>query len=48
MPLVWCIRAYQQLISPMRPPTCRYFPSCSAYAVTALEEYDPRSGPYSS
>jgi putative membrane protein insertion efficiency factor len=38
-PLVWLVRAYQQLISPMRPPTCRYYPSCSAYAVTALERY---------
>ena len=43
-PLVWCIRAYQTFISPMRPPTCRYYPSCSAYAVTALEEYGPLRG----
>jgi uncharacterized protein len=36
-PLSWAIRGYQRVISPMRPPTCRYYPSCSAYAVTALE-----------
>lgn len=38
-PLIWVIRAYQLVISPMRPPTCRYYPSCSAYAVTALERH---------
>ena len=38
-PLIWLIRVYQRVISPMRPPTCRYYPSCSAYAVTALERY---------
>jgi putative membrane protein insertion efficiency factor len=39
LPLIWVIRAYQLVISPMRPPTCRYYPSCSAYAVTALERH---------
>lgn len=38
-PVVWTVRGYQRLVSPMRPPTCRYYPSCSAYAVTALERY---------
>ena len=38
-PLVWLVRAYQLVLSPMRPATCRYFPSCSAYAVTALGRY---------
>lgn len=38
-PVVWLIRGYQMTISPMRPPTCRFYPSCSAYAVTALERF---------
>lgn len=39
LPLVTVIRLYQNIVSPMRPPTCRYYPSCSAYAVTALERF---------
>lgn len=38
-PLVWLIRAYQLVISPLTPPSCRYYPSCSAYAVTALRRF---------
>jgi uncharacterized protein len=42
--LIAPIRLYQRLISPMRPPTCRFYPSCSAYAVTALEVHGPFVG----
>ena len=35
--LIGLIRGYQLLISPMLGPTCRYYPSCSAYAVQALQ-----------
>ena len=45
-PLIWLIRVYQLVISPMRPPTCRYYPSCSAYAVTALERLRRAAGPW--
>lgn len=38
-PLIWLIKAYQLVLSPMRPPTCRFYPSCSAYALTALERF---------
>lgn len=37
--LVKCIRFYQQGISPLFPPTCRYVPSCSQYAIIAIQRY---------
>jgi len=33
------IRFYQRFISPGLPPRCKYHPSCSAYAVQAVERY---------
>ena len=38
-PFIWLIRAYQLLLSPMHPQSCRFYPSCSAYAVTSLERF---------
>jgi len=35
--LIAPIRFYQLYISPARPPTCRYYPTCSQYAVEALQ-----------
>ncbi|WP_435771934.1 membrane protein insertion efficiency factor YidD [Nocardioides sp. SYSU DS0651] len=35
-PLIALVRLYQLLVSPLLGPTCRYYPSCSAYAVEAL------------
>ncbi len=43
-PLVLLVRIYQQVISPLRPQTCRFYPSCSAYAVTALTRFGPLRG----
>ncbi|GAB4286080.1 MAG: membrane protein insertion efficiency factor YidD [Coriobacteriia bacterium] len=37
--LVSTIRAYQRFISPLFPPTCRFHPTCSSYAMTALERH---------
>lgn len=42
--LVLLIRGYQTVISPMRGPTCRFYPSCSAYAVTALRTHGALRG----
>ncbi|MBS1412353.1 MAG: membrane protein insertion efficiency factor YidD [Christensenellaceae bacterium] len=33
------IRFYQKNISPARPPCCRYLPTCSEYAYTAIERF---------
>ena len=32
------LRAYQRLISPLLPARCKYYPTCSAYAVEAVRE----------
>ena len=37
--LIALVRGYQVAISPLLPPACRYYPSCSAYAVEALERH---------
>mgnify|MGYP000607286800 CR=1 FL=1 len=42
--LVAPIRVYQQLISPLLGPRCRFYPSCSVYAVTALRRHGPVKG----
>ncbi|HEY2783140.1 MAG TPA: membrane protein insertion efficiency factor YidD [Steroidobacteraceae bacterium] len=36
---MWTIRGYQLAISPMFGPRCRFYPSCSCYAYTAIERY---------
>jgi uncharacterized protein len=42
--LVLLVRLYQRLISPLLPPACRFYPSCSAYAVTALQRHGALRG----
>jgi putative membrane protein insertion efficiency factor len=44
LPLVGLVRVYQRLVSPLLPPSCRFYPSCSAYAVTALERHGAAKG----
>ena len=38
------VRAYRRWISPVRPPACRFTPSCSAYAIEALERHGALRG----
>lgn len=33
------IRGYQRFISPAFPPSCRFTPTCSSYAITSIERY---------
>ena len=42
--LLWLIRGYRTHISPSRPPCCRFIPTCSAYALEAVEKYGARKG----
>lgn len=37
MPFVWFMRAYRVVISPLYGDVCRYYPSCSKYALDAFE-----------
>ncbi|MCI5993173.1 MAG: membrane protein insertion efficiency factor YidD [Clostridiales bacterium] len=36
---LWLIRFYQRSISPAFPPRCRFSPTCSQYALEAIERY---------
>ena len=36
---LWLLRGYRRWISPMKRPCCRYSPSCSAYAIEAVEKH---------
>ncbi|MEB8066722.1 membrane protein insertion efficiency factor YidD [Mammaliicoccus fleurettii] len=38
------IRLYQNYISPLTPPTCRFEPTCSNYTVEAISEYGALKG----
>lgn len=42
--LLGLIRFYQNAISPLLPPRCRYNPTCSQYAVLALQKYGVMKG----
>jgi putative membrane protein insertion efficiency factor len=42
--LIACVRAYQWLIRPILPVTCRFEPSCSQYFILAVEKYGPVRG----
>lgn len=42
--LVMMVRFYQRFISPLTPPSCRFTPTCSQYAVEALQKYGPLKG----
>jgi putative membrane protein insertion efficiency factor len=37
---------YQKIISPIKPRTCRYYPSCSQYAFQAIEKFGLKKGIY--
>ena len=42
--LILPIRFYQRCISPLTPPSCRFPPTCSQYAIEALRKHGPLRG----
>ena len=42
--LVAPIRFYRAFISPLTPPSCRFTPTCSQYAIEALRKHGPFRG----
>lgn len=44
MLLIFPIKLYQWFISPLLPPSCRFTPTCSAYAIEALKVHGPIIG----
>lgn len=44
--MIFLIRGYQKWISPLFPPTCRFYPTCSSYFIQALEKYGAVKGTY--
>ena len=43
-PLIWLVRAYQLVISPFLPASCRFHPTCSHYAIEALQRHGSFKG----
>ena len=44
--LILPIKFYRRCISPMTPPSCRFTPTCSQYAIEALRKHGPLKGLY--
>ena len=42
--LLLLVQFYRSCISPLTLPSCRYYPTCSAYAMEAIERYGARRG----
>jgi putative membrane protein insertion efficiency factor len=42
--VIACINMYRKVISPLTPPMCRFIPTCSEYALTAIQRYGLAKG----
>lgn len=43
---IYMIRVYQKFISPLIPPRCIFYPTCSTYSIQALRKYGFMKGSY--
>lgn len=44
--LIGVIKIYRKYISPLTRPSCRFYPTCSQYALEAIEKYGALKGSY--
>ena len=44
--LVFLIRVYRLIVSPLLPPACRFTPTCSEYAMESIQKYGAARGTY--
>ena len=44
--LIFLVRFYQKFISPLKGPTCRFYPTCSQYSIEAIRKYGALKGIY--
>jgi putative membrane protein insertion efficiency factor len=42
--IIFFIRIYKRFISPILPNSCRFYPTCSQYAIDAVEKYGAAKG----
>lgn len=42
--LIGIIKFYQKVISPLTPPSCRFYPTCSHYGLEAIEKHGALKG----
>ena len=42
--LIFFIRIYRKYLSPLKKPCCRFYPTCSQYAIDALQKYGALKG----
>jgi putative membrane protein insertion efficiency factor len=42
--LILAVKLYQWYLSPLKPPTCRFTPTCSQYAIEALKKHGVLKG----
>jgi putative membrane protein insertion efficiency factor len=42
--LVFLIKAYKTVLSPLFPPSCRFYPTCSTYTMEAIQKHGPAKG----
>lgn len=43
---IYLIKFYQKFISPIKPATCRFYPTCSAYGLEAYKRFGAIKGTY--